>query len=101
MGISFGFRMSVITRSLGDKQFHVYVKGAPEKIIDLCRQDSIPKNFQNLLSTYTLRGFRVIGLAKRVLPPELHWIKVHKMKRDEVNYFSKHTNAIDSRRKCS
>jgi cation-transporting ATPase 13A2 len=76
--------MSVITRSLGDKQFHVYVKGAPEKIIDLCRQDSIPKNFHNLLSTYTLRGFRVIGLAKRVLPPELHWIKVHKMKRDEV-----------------
>jgi cation-transporting ATPase 13A3/4/5 len=37
--------MSVITRTLGDKQFHIYVKGAPEKIIELCRPNSIPKNF--------------------------------------------------------
>jgi cation-transporting ATPase 13A3/4/5 len=79
--------MSVITRTLGDKQFHIYVKGAPEKIIELCRPNSIPKNFGSLLSTYTLRGFRVIALAKRILPPEINWVKAHKMKRDQVSKF--------------
>jgi cation-transporting ATPase 13A2 len=77
--------MSVIARTLGDKQFQVFVKGAPEKIVELCRKDSIPKNFHSLLSTYTLRGFRVIGLARRVLAPEINWVRAHKMKRDQVS----------------
>lgn len=82
--------MSVITRTLGDKQFHVYAKGAPEKIVELCRPESVPENFYTLLSSYTLRGFRVIGLGKRILPPEVNWVRAHKMKREQVSldYFT-------------
>ncbi|VDP85317.1 unnamed protein product [Schistosoma mattheei] len=33
-------RMSVITRTLNESQFHVYTKGAPETIEVLCRRDT-------------------------------------------------------------
>ena len=89
--------MSVITRTLGDRQFQVFAKGAPEKIVDLCRADSIPKNFHNILSSYTLRGFRVIGLANRILPPEVNWVKAHKMKRDQVSFTGWRLFSVTSR----
>ena len=93
----FFLRMSVITRTLGDRQFQVFAKGAPEKIVDLCRADSIPKNFHNILSSYTLRGFRVIGLANRILPPEVNWVKAHKMKRDQVSFTGWRLFSVTSR----
>jgi cation-transporting ATPase 13A2 len=76
--------MSVIARSLTDNHFVIYTKGAPERIEELCERDSIPKDFSEVLRAYTLRGFRVIGLARRHLPPEVNLVRVGKMKRDQV-----------------
>ena len=33
-------RMTVVTRKKGAQQFDVYVKGAPEKVASLCRQET-------------------------------------------------------------
>ncbi len=77
-------RMSVVTRALGDNHFHVYTKGAPEKLEELCRPSSIPKDFHETLRRLTLRGFRVIALAHKKLPPEINWLKAQKMKRDKA-----------------
>ena len=77
-------RMSVITRTLGGSCFDVYTKGAPEKLEELCVPESLPKDFRQKLREYTLQGFRVIGLAHKVLHSDINWIKIQKMKREEV-----------------
>lgn len=36
-----------------DHEYEVYVKGSPEKILDLCDPETIPYNFENTLVDYT------------------------------------------------
>jgi len=71
-------------RSLTDNHFVVYVKGAPERIEELCIPNSIPEDFSEVLRAYTLRGFRVIALAHRRLPSEVNIVRLGKMKRDQI-----------------
>ena len=77
-------RMSVITRALGDTNFHLYAKGAPEKLEELCNSDSIPEDFHLQLKHYATQGYRVIGLAYRILPTNISWHKIQKLKRHQV-----------------
>ena len=44
-----------------------FVKGSPEKIIEMCLARSIPPNFKTVLENYPKEGFRVIALAKKPL----------------------------------
>ena len=60
-------RMSVIAKHASDGTLRAYVKGSPEKIAELCVPQSLPANYQEILSTYTTKGLRVIALAHRVL----------------------------------
>nr|XP_039267059.1 probable cation-transporting ATPase 13A4 isoform X1 [Styela clava] len=60
-------RMSVITKLQGDDKMQIYVKGAPETIITLCNQKSVPANFKQKLQFYTKQGYRVLALAHRTL----------------------------------
>ena len=77
-------RMSVVTRVLGDNHFHLYAKGAPEKLEELCTPQSIPDDFHRQLKHFAMQGYRVIGLAHRILPSNLSWHKVQKLKRNQV-----------------
>lgn len=77
-------RMSVITRTLGGSCFDVFTKGAPEKLEEMCIPESLPKDFHEKLRQFTLQGFRVIGLAHRVLPNDINWLKIQKLKREQV-----------------
>lgn len=54
-------RMSVIT-SQNHKNF-VFTKGAPEIMFDICQQETLPTNFEELLQKYTHSGYRVIACA--------------------------------------
>ena len=76
-------RASVIVRQFGSKSGDVYVKGAPEAMKDICRADSFPADYDELLSYYTHRGFRVIACATKHIF-KLNWLKVQKMKREEA-----------------
>ncbi|KAK5111234.1 hypothetical protein LTR62_005262 [Meristemomyces frigidus] len=76
-------RASVIVRQFGDKSGDVYVKGAPEAMKDICRADSFPPDYDELLAYYTHRGFRVIACATKHIF-KLNWLKVQKMKREEA-----------------
>ncbi|KAM9316542.1 putative cation-transporting ATPase 13A4 [Gastrophryne carolinensis] len=60
-------RMSVITQEIGQDELVAYMKGAPEMVIKFCREGSVPKGFSSELEFYTMKGFRVIGLAYKVL----------------------------------
>ncbi|KAF2112000.1 ATPase type 13A2 [Lophiotrema nucula] len=76
-------RASVIVRQFGSKSGQVYVKGAPECMKDICRPDSFPTDYEDLLAYYTHRGFRVIACASKTIE-KLNWLKVQKMKREEA-----------------
>ena len=46
-------RMSVVVRNLQEPGFRIHIKGAPEKIREFCRPESIPDNFHYILEKYT------------------------------------------------
>ncbi|KAJ2162638.1 hypothetical protein GGF46_000511 [Coemansia sp. RSA 552] len=60
-------RSSVVTKSISMGGLQVYVKGAPEAIRELCLAGTIPGNFDQVLDTYTQRGYRVIAFAGKTL----------------------------------
>jgi cation-transporting ATPase 13A3/4/5 len=76
-------RASVIVRQFGDPGASVYVKGAPEVMKDICRPSSIPPDFEDLLTYYTHKGFRVIACASKYMS-RLTWDRLEKMERSEV-----------------
>ena len=73
--------MSVIARKLDGQSFELYTKGAPEMIASLCKPETIPADFQEMLSMYTKHGYRVIGVAWKPLPQKLNYVKVQRMER--------------------
>ncbi|KAI9019870.1 hypothetical protein DFJ74DRAFT_607911, partial [Hyaloraphidium curvatum] len=45
-----------------------FVKGAPEVLLDICNEESVPANYTELLREYTHHGYRVIAVAWKCLP---------------------------------
>ncbi|RDL35105.1 Cation-transporting ATPase [Venustampulla echinocandica] len=76
-------RASVIVRKFGTPGCDVYVKGAPECMKEICKPESFPSDYEELLAHYTHRGFRVIACATKHIK-KLNWVKVQKMKRQEA-----------------
>ncbi|KAJ2993343.1 hypothetical protein NUW58_g1867 [Xylaria curta] len=76
-------RASVIVRRFGQQRGDIYVKGAPECMRDICRAESFPDDYDELLSYYTHKGYRVIACATKHIK-KLSWVKSQKMKREEV-----------------
>ncbi|XP_067851385.1 probable cation-transporting ATPase 13A4 isoform X1 [Heptranchias perlo] len=76
-------RMSVVTQVIGKEKLTVYLKGAPEMVIRLCKPETVPRSFSTELQRYTKQGFRVIGFAFKSL-----WngrdITVANLKREDV-----------------
>ncbi|ELU12635.1 hypothetical protein CAPTEDRAFT_90245 [Capitella teleta] len=77
-------RMSVIVRPLGADYMSIYCKGSPEKVASLCRRDTLPEDFAEQLHKYTMKGFRVLGVAYRDLDPKLTWHQSQRIARDRV-----------------
>ncbi|KAK3325625.1 hypothetical protein B0H66DRAFT_616280 [Apodospora peruviana] len=76
-------RASVIVRTFGRQSGDIYVKGAPECMREICRPESFPSDYDELLSHYTHKGYRVIGCATKHIK-KLSWVKAQKMKRHVV-----------------
>ncbi|GCC19852.1 hypothetical protein chiPu_0018575 [Chiloscyllium punctatum] len=74
-------RMSVITRTLGERRLAAYMKGAPETVASLCKKETVPENFSEVLEKYTQQGLRVIAVAHRKLEAKLTWHKVQNVNR--------------------
>jgi len=75
--------MSVIVRNNIDDSFRFYIKGAPEKIIQLCYENSIPDLFNETLLLHTQGGLRVLACATKLLP---HMDKEEYEKDDRSSY---------------
>ncbi|KAF2862483.1 hypothetical protein K470DRAFT_255774 [Piedraia hortae CBS 480.64] len=76
-------RASVVVRKLGEGSGDVFVKGAPEAMKGICKPDSFPSDYDELLAYYTHRGFRVIACATKHIF-RLNWLKLQKMTREEA-----------------
>jgi magnesium-transporting ATPase (P-type) len=59
--------MSVICKNEFDQKYKSFVKGSPEKISELCIPESLPVDFNEVMSSYTKEGYRVIALAYKEL----------------------------------
>ncbi|XP_001498829.2 probable cation-transporting ATPase 13A5 [Equus caballus] len=76
-------RMSVVAWLAGGDHFHVYMKGAPEMLVQFCRSETVPQNFPQELKKYTMQGFRVIALAHKALKME-KFSEVESLTREKV-----------------
>lgn len=92
----------------------IYVKGAPEVMVDICDRDScvlynttissheliflaVPQDYEDLLSYYTKRGYRVIAMAGKSIEG-LSWLKAQRMKRYEnATSFSAYSLMLEQR----
>ena len=92
-------RMSVIVKRLKSNSMEIYVKGAPEVMAEICDKSTcecvrhvggdacaedvaypVPQDYDDLLSYYTKRGYRVIAMAGKSIEG-LSWLKAQKLKR--------------------
>ncbi|XP_026077341.1 probable cation-transporting ATPase 13A3 isoform X1 [Carassius auratus] len=77
-------RMSVVVRLIGERRMDAYLKGAPEVVASLCKKETVPADFTEVLEDYTKQGFRVIALAHRRLESKLTFHKVQNINRDQI-----------------
>ena len=61
---------TVITKNILDKSRRIYIKGAPEKLLEKCTNSSKPENINSLIMDLTKQGLRVIACATRLLDQE-------------------------------
>lgn len=59
--------MSVIVKNILDNTRRIFVKGAPEKILDKCTKESKPEGINKRIMELTRQGLRVIACSTRVL----------------------------------
>jgi len=74
-------RMSVIALNTLDNTYHSFVKGSPEKIMELSDKSSLPEDFEAVLEMYTLEGYRVIALAQKQIK---NGAEIHSVTRDKA-----------------
>ena len=58
-------RMTIIGKNLNENHFKAYCKGSPEKIRGLCNPSTLPEDFDDVLNSFTIKGFRVLGMAAK------------------------------------
>ncbi|KAH6626366.1 hypothetical protein B0J18DRAFT_424656 [Chaetomium sp. MPI-SDFR-AT-0129] len=76
-------RASVLVRTFGSPSGDIYVKGAPECMREICRPETFPADYDELLSYYTHKGYRVIGCATKHIK-KLSWVKAQKLEREQT-----------------
>ncbi|KAL8648375.1 MAG: hypothetical protein Q9210_005023 [Variospora velana] len=75
-------RASVVTWQSGSLDANIYVKGAPECMKAICKPESFPLDYEDLLDFYTHRGFRVIACATKAVSSA--WADIQKMEREQA-----------------
>ena len=60
-------RMTTISKNINEDYFKAFCKGSPEKLRDLCKPEAIPLDFDNILNSYIIKGYRVLAMAAKGL----------------------------------
>jgi len=59
----------------------LFIKGSPEKILELADKSSVPEDYSEILNNLTMEGFRVLGLGYRELNVNLD---LNNLRREEA-----------------
>lgn len=62
---------------------YIFCKGSPETLSDICKEESLPSNYNDTLAYYAHRGLRVIACAYRSCP-DMSWLRAQKIDRSSV-----------------
>lgn len=63
----------------------IYCKGSPEKMRFICRPETVPGDYAEILDRYASQGFRIIGVASRHIPANMDkTAKINKLTRAEI-----------------
>lgn len=73
-------RMSVIVKNMNEDFFKIYCKGSPESVRDLCNDETIPENFDKVLSGFVKSGYRVLGLSYKLI--KMNYLSSQKITRE-------------------
>lgn len=60
-------RMSVVTVGRGGRSALAFIKGSPEMVASLCREDTVPAQFSSKLRNFSSEGLRVLALGYKPL----------------------------------
>ena len=56
-------KMSCLVKNMNNKDYKLFVKGSPEIIQELCENNSLPENYDEILNNNIIEGNQVIALA--------------------------------------
>ncbi|EAR86811.2 E1-E2 ATPase family protein (macronuclear) [Tetrahymena thermophila SB210] len=59
--------MSCVAYDIKAQKSYLFLKGAPEKVRDMCQSSTIPSNFKYMQNKLSLKGFRLIAMAYKEL----------------------------------
>lgn len=59
-------RMSVLVKEPNSNYMHIFLKGAPEAIFQVCEPSSIPLDYKEQLHGFVHKGYRVIACAAKI-----------------------------------
>jgi len=59
--------MSSIVYDPEKNLYYAFTKGAPEKIMKICKPESIPTNYIATMEAMAIQGFRILGLASNII----------------------------------
>lgn len=60
-------RMTTLVKDPNVHFFKAFCKGSPEKVRELCKPDTVPDNFNEILAGYTSKGLRVLAMATKFI----------------------------------
>ena len=92
---------TVITTNILDNSRRIYIKGAPEKILDKCTNSSKPKNINSLIMDLTKQGLRVIACATRLLDEDKEEYKDTNHKKNSFLFGYGHYTTVSSNKGLS
>jgi cation-transporting ATPase 13A2 len=76
---------SVLINNELDGSFRYFIKGAPEKIKNICLENSLPNNFDKVLEKHSKKGLRVLACATKVLSKDVILNNLNEIENDMEN----------------
>lgn len=76
-----------IIKDLKDANYKIYSQGDPLKIKSICKFDTLPENYEEIVKSYNIKGKQVIALAGKIVKASYLQIQKITRKKSEDNLF--------------
>ena len=60
----------MVAKTSTNDKYQVFAKGSPEMMLNIMRNSSVPKNYNEMLKEYASHGFRVLSIASKTITEE-------------------------------